>query len=568
VIVYLSKGLRHTQTIDSQFSGSQPDNLEGKYLRKILKIAPIALLAVLSFAHLVNAAPLAPMPAAHCDWLQRSIPTRTMGPPLVWDKTYGNDSTDTFYDIVQCSDGYAMTGRTYSWGEGLSDVYLVKIENDGTLLFNKTFGYTGYDYGRAIVALNDGFAIAGYTDHFGTNDVWLIKTDLNGNHLWNRTFDTCANDYGYGLVVSADGNFTIVGYSYFTTQYDTWLIHTNSTGHLVWEDHYGIVDDDDIGYDLVECTGGGYAVTGYTNNNYGVIGSAVWLLRVDSNGGYLWNQTYDGPGYENGNSIVECSSGGFAIAGHTDSYNTDDDFWLIKTDASGSHQWNATYDSGDDDQAEGLIEYSDGGFALAGWCVTPTTLQRVASSRGFNPMDGLLVRTDASGSQLWNKTHGDGGSDHDWYYSLVEGSGGELLCAGYTDRSSGAGSNDGWVTKTRYPIIWNPAPTDQVVPYGLPLAYDLNVTSRFAIDSWTINDTGFAISTTGVVSLALALPSGVYALQVSVTDTIGSEISGEFTVTIEAPLFSPIPFLIGGVIVVIIVVILLLLYYFVLRNRK
>jgi hypothetical protein len=92
------------------------------------------------------------------------------------------------------------------------------------------------------------------------------------------------------------------------------------------------------------------------------------------------------------------------------------------------------------------------------------------------------------------------------------------------------------------------------------------------VNTWTINDTNnFAISSAGIVSNILVLVPGVYALSVSVIDVMGSEITGEFTVTVEAPLISPIPIeliLIIAVIVIVIIVLLLLLYYFVLRKRK
>ncbi len=542
-------------------------------MRKILKTTPIVLLVALCIAPLINAAALTPELAAPSYSLQRSVSTRIAGPPPSWSKTYGDTGYERFYGIVSCSSGgYALVGHTSSYGAGSYDLYLARVDTDGNLLWNKTIGGTDFDSGRDIIELSDGFAIVGLTESYGMGgyDIWLVKTDLNGNHLWNRTFGSCGYDYGYGLVACADGNFTIAGYKDTGANgNDVWLIHTNSTGHLVWDETYGDTLDDK-GFDLVECTGGGYAICGYTKN-YGADQSDGWLVRTNSNGVHQWNKTFGGTGYDQCNSIIECSSGGFALTGKTGSYGVDAyAAWLIRTNAAGTHQWNQTYDGFGSDAANALIEYSDGGFAIAGHQQHTYTLVSGTPLRSPQPYDGLLLRADASGNQLWNSTYGASGQyDEDLYNCLLEDSTGAILTGGETE-GFGAGNEDGWLVKTRYPLVWDPAPTDQTVPYGLPLAYDVNASSHFSIASWIINDTTqFAINSNGVVSFALPLPAGVYGLRVSVIDVVGSEIYGVFSVTIEAPLISPIlPAIIAVVAIIIIVLVLLLLYFFRFRKKK
>jgi hypothetical protein len=119
-------------------------------------------------------------------------------------------------------------------------------------------------------------------------------------------------------------------------------------------------------------------------------------------------------------------------------------------------------------------------------------------------------------------------------------------------------------------LAFSPALADQTVAYNTPLAYDINVSSWFSIDAWILNDTtNFAISAAGIVTNALLLAPGVYGLRVSVNDTLGHEVTGEFSVTVEAPLIAPIPLeLILVILAVIIIVIILLLLCYYLRKRK
>jgi hypothetical protein len=123
----------------------------------------------------------------------------------------------------------------------------------------------------------------------------------------------------------------------------------------------------------------------------------------------MWTHTYGGANYDVGESVVETSDGGYAIAGYTASYGTgSDDVWLVKTDANGSAQWNQTYGGINFDDGYSLVETSDGGYAIAG----------CTSSFGAGDWDFWLVKTNASGNMEWNQTYG--GINSDLGCSMVE----------------------------------------------------------------------------------------------------------------------------------------------------
>jgi len=305
------------------------------------------------------------------------------------------------------------------------------------LWWNKTYGGAGSDFAVDLVHTTDGgYALVGSTGSFGAGDtdVWLVKTDALGNHLWNKTYGGTGADYANALVQTTDGGYAFVGYYSSGVSKDAWLVVADASGNHLWNRTYGGVGED-RGYALVQTIDGGYALACSTSS-FGAGSNDFWLVKTSADGSHEWNKTYGGTGMEDPLALIQTADGGYALTGRTSSFGAGStDFWLVKTDASGSHLWNRTYGGVNVERAYSLVQTTDGGYALVG----PTY------SFGAGNGDVWLVKTDASGYNLWNRTYG--GPYVDWVYSVIETSDCGYAFTGPT-YSYGAGSSDVWLVKT------------------------------------------------------------------------------------------------------------------------
>ncbi len=241
--------------------------------------------------------------------------------------------------------------------------------------------------------------------------------------LWDSTYGTIGRDEaGYMIEVSSGGFLMAGGSDAGTgTNRDAWLVRIDDDGNQLWNQSYARVG----GYverfwHVVECSDGGFAATGNAPADILSLNDDVLVLRTDANGNQLWNRTFGGSNSEVGWGIVEVSGGGYAIISETDQYGAGlADMWLIRLDANGNHLWNKTYGGSGVDTGFSLVETS-GGFALFGR----------TESIGAGGSDLWLVRVDASGNHLWNQTYG--GTDHEWGLQIQELDNGDFGLSGDT----------------------------------------------------------------------------------------------------------------------------------------
>jgi hypothetical protein len=330
------------------------------------------------------------------------IKTDSLGDTL-WTKTYrrttvGDSLNNSGYSVQQTvpDEGYIIVGFTYSSSSGsFIDVYLIKTDSLGDTLWTKTYGGTDIDAGRSVrQTLDGGYIIAGATRSFGAgdSDVYLVKTDSLGEILWTRAFvDSSGDDGGYSVQQTIpDGGYIITGSTNIggSNWYDVYLIKTDPSGDTLWTRTFG-GSGFDQGRSVHQTSDGGYIIAGCQNC---ITSSAdVYLIKTDSLGDTLWTRTYGGTDIDNGRSVQETQDGGYIITGRTSSFGAGFlDVYLIKTDSLGNTLWTRTF--GGSDWDEGYSVQSASGGSDAGYVITGLTY-----SFGAGLRDVYLIKTDVNG---------------------------------------------------------------------------------------------------------------------------------------------------------------------------
>jgi len=206
----------------------------------------------------------------------------------IWTKSFGGTGVDNGHLVISALDGgFLMLGETNSFGAGGWDYYLVKMDANGNYQWSKTYGGTGDDNGWDIKATTDScYVLAGYTTSFGAGneDVYVIKINRNGDVLWSRTYGNTSNDIGLAIKQTEDGGFVITGETtpVGSDSADVYLVKTDQYGLPEWSSTFGGLGDD--GSQSVEQTADkGYFISGYTNS-FGAGDWDFYLIKTDSLG--------------------------------------------------------------------------------------------------------------------------------------------------------------------------------------------------------------------------------------------------------------------------------------------
>ena len=337
---------------------------------------------------------------------------------IVWNKMFGGDAYDEANSVVYTETGeLIVAGYTQSYGLGRwGNAYLFKADSDGDSVWTGHFGWDGNDVFADLVESSDGkFVATGLTDtEFNFENIYLVKVDIDGNLQWEKNFGGPEKEVALSLVNADDGGLVITGVtkSFSVGEEDLFIFKTNVDGDSLWFKTYGTVGNDG-GYGISKTSDGGYIIAGQHN------WSDLWLLKVDASGDTMWTKVFGGNNFDEGISVIETDDNGYIVCGHSSSFgNGELDVYVVKTDSTGNLQWQKTYGGAGYDEGRRILKRDNGYLVMGG------TDSGIAGEFNY-----YLIWTDQNGDTVQTKTYGDAGEDRcydvinvTYQYFLVAGS--------------------------------------------------------------------------------------------------------------------------------------------------
>ena len=418
------------------------------------------------------------------------------GPAKQWDKTFGGSNPDRLKALQQTSDGgyilggesaSGITGNKSQACQGANDYWVVKLDASGNKTWDKTFGGSDQDRFISIQQTSDGGYILGgssgsgisvdksQASKGGTYDYWVVKLDASGNKIWDKTIGGSNRDELNSLQQTSDGGYILGGSSDSGVSgdknqicrggYDYWVVKLDASGNKIWDKTFGGSAFDEL-YSLQQTSDGGYILGGSSDS--GVSGDKsqgtkggkdYWVVKLDANGNKTWDKTFGGSVGDELTSLQQTSNGGYILGGWSESGISGDktqatqgisDYWVIKLDASGNKTWDKTFGGSVYEKLFSLQQTSDGGYMLGGMSHSSISGDKSQASQGY--YDYWIVKVDASGNKMWDKTIG--GSNGDALLDLRRTSDGGYILGGESnsplsgDKSQPSqGGDDFWIVK-------------------------------------------------------------------------------------------------------------------------
>ena len=353
---------------------------------------------------------------------------------LQWQKTYGGSNDERGRNIIETQDGgYAILGFSFSNdgditdNAGLQDYWLAKLDANGNISWQKSFGYQGADSGISVIQTSDqGYLISGILDvtasgglgnssrgglaeqHAG-GDYWVLKLNTLGDIEWSKYFGGNFTDTPEGIIETEDNSFIIAGGSDSNDtdissnigSYDFWVIKISASGDLVWEKSFG-GDQIDEARAIVKSGDGNFIIAGDTrssnndiSNNNGA--ADLWVIKISTDGEMIWEKTIGGSNFDVARSIVSTQDNGFLLAGSSRSSDGDvsenkgqNDAWIVKIDNNANLQWQTTVGGSNIDFAYSITQCNDTSIIAVGDTVSNDG--DITQNQGFS--DLLIIKID------------------------------------------------------------------------------------------------------------------------------------------------------------------------------
>ena len=415
-------------------------------------------------------------------------------PSIQWQKSFGGSQGDGAYSICQAIDGgYVVAGYTGSndsdvtVNHGNLDYWILKLNNTGSIEWQKSLGGTDKDFPYSIQQTADGgYIVAGQsisddidiTGNHGQEDYWIVKLNSTGSIQWQKSLGGSNNDYAYSIIQTMSGGFIVAGtikstdgdisfhHGTIAIQYDYWIVNLDSLGTILWEKSLG-GSSNDLAQCIIQTADSGFVIAGRSSSIDGEVTahngttqySDFWIVKLNNSGNIQWQKSLGGTLDDGAYSIQQTLDGGFIVGGNSTSSDGDvslhygsfvsNDIWIIKIDSVGNLQWEKTLGGTGTDMLNVIQQTNDGEYILAGYTSSDDGDLAGLRGRGID-YDYWIIKLSNTGNIHWQKLMG--GTKDDIAECVKQTNDNGFIISGSSASNNGDltknnGKTDFWIVK-------------------------------------------------------------------------------------------------------------------------
>jgi len=391
-----------------------------------------------------------------------------------WTKLLGTSINDEAHALTTGNDGAIyvsgftrgnLDGQTYNGGE--RDVFITKYNPDGTKVWTKLLGTSGYDYPGALTTGNDGTIyvsgsttgnLDGQTFSGGYWDAFITKYNPDGTKVWTKLLGTSGNDSTYALTTGNDGTIYVSGSTYGNLdgqtnsgESDAFITKYNPNGTKVWTKLLG-TNGEETARALTTGNDGAIYVSGYTTGNLDSQTNSgyidAFITKYNPDGTKVWTKLLGTNAYDSANDLTTGNDGAIYVSGSTygnldgQTNSGNGDAFITKYNPDGTKVWTRLLGTSGLDSANDLTTGNDGAIYVSG---------NLDGQTNSGYVDAFITKYNPDGTKVWTKLLGT--SDNDYANSLTTGNDGTIYVSGFTygnldgQTNSGYGNSDVFITK-------------------------------------------------------------------------------------------------------------------------
>ncbi len=408
----------------------------------------------------------------------------------LFSASYGNGSSQLALDVATDSansivvTGYFQGsinfgGSTLNAAGNLRDAFLVKLDPQGGHLWSKRFGGSSSERSWEVeIDASGNIIIAGYfygsvdfgggaLVSAGSQDIFLVKLNPQGGHVWSKRFGGVDDQLVRSLDVTPNGDILIGGF--FQTgldfgntslsaagNWDAFVAKLDSSGVLQFAKGFGDSEDQRI-YGVAFDSSGNCVIAG---RHFGTIdlggGPMVsvaerdaFIAKLDPNGAFVWGHGYSGNGDQLAWAVAVDAKDNIAVTGYSDGSvdfgggplvpANQEDIFLVRLDAAGSHQWSQLIGAGQDQQPQDVVFDSKGNILLTGFIEGGADFGGgTLTSSGQE--DAFVAKFTGGGAHLWSHRYGSGGSETG--HGITTDGNDDVIVVGYHSSTINFGGSD------------------------------------------------------------------------------------------------------------------------------